>query len=90
MKGLLSLNWTNIKSALVYGVLMVAVTFSLVALALVIGHGSIFGVDWRNVVDKGAIAALGVIVTMVSLLKNFLTDNEGKFLGMVEVIPDKK
>jgi hypothetical protein len=89
MNGYLTLNWANIKSAFVYGVLTSLATFLLVISQGILEHGSIFNVDWTGLVDKGAIAVLGVFVTIVSILKNLLTDAQGKFLGMVTVIPDK-
>ncbi len=89
MNGFLTLNWENVKSAVVYGVLMVFVTFFLAAAGIVLEHGSIYGVDWANAFDRGVISALGVIVSLVSLLKNLLTNDQGKFLGVIEVVPDK-
>lgn len=90
MNGYLTLNWANIKSAFVYGVLTSLTTFSLVVAQGIIDHGSIFSVDWTGLVDKGAIAVLGIFVTVISIFKNLLTDAQGKFLGLFTVIPDKK
>lgn len=89
MNGYLTLTWSNIKSALVYGVLTSLTTFLLVVAQGVIDHGSIFGVNWLDLVDKAAIAVLGIFVAVVSILKNLLTNAQGKFLGMFTVIPDK-
>ncbi len=88
--GYLTLSWTNIKSALVYGVLSTLVTFLLVVGISILAHGSIYGLDWPNILDKGAMAVIGVLVSLVSLLKNLLTDDKGKFLGLVQVIPPTK
>lgn len=90
MNGYLTLSWTNVKSALVYGFLSTFVTFSLVVGSSILAHGSIYGLDWHNIIDKGAIAVIGVLVSLVSILKNLLTNDQGKFLGMVQVIPPTK
>lgn len=89
MNGYLTLTWSNVKSALVYGVLTSLTTFLLVVAQGILDHGSIFDVDWTSLVDQGAIAVLGVFVTIVSILKNLLTNAQGQFLGMFTVIPDK-
>lgn len=89
MNGLFTLTWSNIKSAVVYGVLTSVVTFLAVFIAGIVSHGSIYGVDWANLLDKSIIATLGVWVAMISILKNLLTTSQGKFLGFLDVIPDK-
>lgn len=89
MNGFLTLTWSNLKSAFVYGVLTSTVTFVLVVGTLILSHGSIYGIDWANVIDKAAIAVIGILVAFVSVLKNLLTDSQGKFLGAFTVIPDK-
>lgn len=89
MKGLFNLNSSNVKSAIVYGLLTLGVTFLLSAAESVMKAGSIWGVNWHNVVNDGAMAVLPVFVTCISVLKNILTTTDGKFLGMVTVIPDK-
>lgn len=79
--GIFKLDWANIKSALVYGLL-----WALLAMAIDIEKaGSIFNIDWKMIVDGGAIA---FIAAVVSLLKNLLTTNQGNFLGVVKVIPE--
>jgi hypothetical protein len=89
MKGLFNLNWTNIKSAVVYGLLAMALVFILSLAESILKAGSIFGLDWKALLDKGVIVALGTFVTTVSLIKNFLTTEKGEFLGVTTVIPDK-
>lgn len=89
MNGLLTLSWSNVKSAIVYGFLTSFVTFAAVFLAGIVSHGSIFGVDWYHLLDTSTIATLGVWIAMISLLKNLLTDAQGRFIGITEVIPDK-
>jgi len=66
------ISWINVKSALVYGLLAV--------LMAIIANKSIFGLDWRVLVDT---AVMGVLVSFV---KNFLTTNDGNFVGVVKVI----
>lgn len=90
MKGLFNLNWTNIKSAAIYGLLSMFLAFVLSIVESILKAQSIFGLDWHVIVNQGVIAALGIFVTTVSLVKNFLTTDKGNFLGIAEVIPDKK
>lgn len=66
------ISWINVKSALVYGLLAV--------LMAIIANKSIFGLDWRILVDT---AVMGVLTSFV---KNFLTTNDGNFVGVVKVI----
>lgn len=89
MNGFLTLTKSNIQSAVIYGILTAAVTFVLNVGNAVIDHGSIYGIDWKTVLDQGAVAVIGVFVTLISLLKNLLTNAQGKFLGLWDVIPDK-
>lgn len=78
-----TLNKENIKSALVYGVL--------VGLLAVFGYiyklGDVFKIDWKVLVNVGSSAFIGFTI---SLIKNFLTTNSGKFLGVINVIPNKE
>lgn len=90
MKGFLNLNWANIKSALVYGFMTLAVVFALSVVQSIQAAGTIFGLDWKEIVDKGVVGTMPVLVIAISLLKNILTTDKGKFLGAVTVIPDKE
>jgi hypothetical protein len=87
--GLFTLTWSNVKSALIYGLLAVVVTFLLVVCQMILDAGSIYGLDWLAILDKGALAVIGVFVSFLSIVKNLLTTADGKFLGFLEVIPDK-
>lgn len=89
MNGFFTLTWSNIKSAVVYGLLSIVLTFMLVVGQSLLDAGTIYGLDWAAILDKGVISVVGVLVTLVSLIKNMLTNAQGKFLGVVEVIPDK-
>ena len=74
----LMLSKENLKSALVYAFLL----GSLAMFIYVQDLGSIFLIDWKVLVNTGAMALIGAII---SLIKNLLTTNEGKFLGAVKV-----
>lgn len=74
--GIFKLSLTNIYSAIVYGVVAV--------LLVIVSKGTIFGLDWKVLVDVGV---LGVIS---SLIKNLLTTDSGKFVNLVKVIPEVK
>ncbi len=89
MNGLFTLTWSNVKSAVIYGLMTMIVTFIYVTGSSILSHGSIYGLDWADIVNKGAIATLGILVSFTSIIKNLLTDSKGNFLGVLEVIPDK-
>ncbi len=75
---LMTLNWTEIKSALVYAVL----TALAAMLVHVIGVGDIFALSVKPIVNIGV---LSFAVGMLSLIKNLLTTDKGKFVGVVQV-----
>lgn len=85
-----TLSWSNVKSAIVYGLLTLVAVFLFSVAQSVLDVGSIFGLDWKHIVDTAVIATIPSVVTVLSLLKNFLTTNKGKFLGVATVIPDKE
>lgn len=89
MNGLFTLTKANVKSALVYGLLTLGISFALAFAQGVLQAGSIFGLDWKAIVDSSVIATIPVLITLISLAKNLLTDSQGKFLGATTVIPDK-
>lgn len=89
MNGFLTLTWSNIKSALVYGIITLGAIFLLSVLQSILNAGSIFGLDWKQIVDSAVIATIPALIIVVSLAKNLATDSKGKFLGAVEVIPGK-
>jgi ABC-type glycerol-3-phosphate transport system permease component len=89
LNGLFTLTWANVKSALIYGALALITTFLLSLLQSVLNAGSIFGLDWKSIIDSAAIATIPVLITFISLGKNLLTTSQGNFLGVTEVIPDK-
>lgn len=88
MNGLFTLTWSNVKSALVYGALVLLASFGLAVAQDVLQAGSIFGLNWMHIVDSAVIATLPIGIAGLSLLKNLLTDAQGKFLGTTKVIPD--
>lgn len=89
LNGLFTLTKANVKSAVVYGILSLGATFLLSFLQGVLDAHSIFGLDWKSIIDSAAIATIPVLITFVSLGKNLLTTSQGNFLGVTEVIPDK-
>jgi hypothetical protein len=70
--------WSNIKSALVSGV----ITGVLAIAGYIIGLGDVFAIDIHSLVNVGALA---VLTTVVSLVKSWLTTDAGKFVGAVEI-----
>ncbi len=74
--GLLTLDLANVKSAAVSMVLV-----SLGALLLyIVGLGSIFDFNWHIAINAVIMAGAG------SLIKNFFTTNDGKFLGITQTV----
>lgn len=88
--GLFKLNWVNVKSAIVYGLVSMAFAAIVTFGEAIKAHGSIFGLDWHNIIDTTAMAVLGAFVTLTSVIKNLLTTEKGNFLGAVKVIPEQK
>lgn len=77
------LNIANVMSSLVYGLL-----WGLLAVFAEISKaGSILNLEWKNLLDVFAMAFIAIVIV---LLKNLLTNDEGKFLGLTKVIPDNK
>ena len=76
--GILKLDWLNVKSSLVYGFLWAI----LVMMVRVVEAGSFFLVNWKDLVDAGGMAFFAVIIV---LIKNLLTTDTGKFVGVVQV-----
>lgn len=89
MNGFGTLTWSNVKSAIIYGLLTCLMTALYIVGSTILAHGSIYGVDWTDLLDKTAIAVIGVLVSITSILKNLLTNSKGEFLGLITVIPDK-
>lgn len=72
LNGLLQLSWINIKSALIYGAIAVCL--------YIISKGTVFGLDWKILVD------VGVMAILTSFTKNFFTTDAGDFAGVVKVV----
>jgi len=87
--GIFKLDWVNVKSAIAYGLVTMVLVFILSVVEGVIKHGSIFGVDWKIIIDSGVIASFSVLSVVVSIVKNLFTTDKGNFLGVATVIPDK-
>lgn len=69
----------NIIGAIVSGVLMAILTMGYYILSV----GSIFKVDFAHLLDIGT---LSLITSIVSIVKNFLSTPDGKFLGTIKVV----
>jgi len=79
MNGILELNWINIKSALIYGLLM-----AIFAMLVQIKQAEeLTKVDWGMIVSSGVMA---LVTATISVIKNILTTDKGNFLGVVKVI----
>lgn len=64
---------------------MYAILMALVSMGIyVIGVGDIFAIDTHILINSGVLA---FVTGVVSLIKNLLTDNSGKFLGLTQVTP---
>lgn len=70
-----TLNWLDVKNALVFGVL----TALVVVILEIINAKTIFGLDWKTLANDGVIALLGVFV---SFLKDLLTNSKGVIAGV--------
>jgi hypothetical protein len=66
---------TNIKSALVSGVIMAILAIA----GYVLGVGDVYSLDHKMIVNTGVMALLTAIV---SYIKSSATDDAGKFLGI--------
>lgn len=73
-----TLNWTNIKGAIVSAV----ITAVLAIAGYIIGVGDIFSIDVHALVNVGA---LSVLTALVSVIKSLLTTQSGDFAGVVKV-----
>lgn len=78
MNGIGKLSWVNIKSGLIYGVLWAILAMGIYTVEV----GDVFALNIKNLINAGAFGFLGIVV---SLLKNILTTNDGKFAGAVKV-----
>ena len=70
-----TLNWLDIKKALVYGV----ITAIVVVIIEILNAHTIFGLNWKTLANDGVIALLGVFV---SALQSFLTNSNGVIAGI--------
>lgn len=78
MNNLFTINWVNVKSALVSVVLAVI----LATAGYVIGLGDVFKIETHALVNVAVMAGL---VGIVSLIKSYLTDSNGKFVGTTQI-----
>lgn len=73
-----SINWTNIKSAFI----SIVLTAVLAIAVYIVGVGDIFTLDAHKMANIGA---LSVLTGLISLIKSFLTTDNGRFLGLTKV-----
>lgn len=83
MDNIFTINWTNIKSALV----SVILTTFIAAAGYIISLGDVFLINVHTLIN---IVALGVLTGAVSLAKSFLTTSKGSFLGAVQIATPTK
>jgi hypothetical protein len=71
----MTLNLTSLQSALVSTVLMAILAVA----AYIIALGNIFAIDWKVMLNLGA---LSLLTGLVSLIKNYLTTPQGTVAGV--------
>lgn len=76
--GIFQINKEGVKSALVSVGLMAVLGVA----GYIIGLGDVFAIDLKALVNVGVMALL---TGVVSLIKNFLTSDSGKFAGLTKV-----
>lgn len=76
--GLFKFSWADFKSALIYGALWGGLTVAIKITEI----GSIFDLNWKELIDIFAMTGLAIAITLV---KNLLTTKDGNFLGAVRV-----
>lgn len=78
--GIFKLDWVNVKSAVIYGLVVgLGLMF-----AYAISIGDIWALDWHILVNTFVLGFLG------SVVKNLFTTNKGNFVGLIKVIPEIK
>ena len=77
-----TINKTNIVNALV----TVVLTGVLAVAVYIVGLGDIFKIDSHTLINIGVLSILNGVI---SLIKNFLTTEKGKFLGVAKVTTSK-
>lgn len=75
MSKFFTVKWVDVKDALAVGV----ITFLFVIIVEIIAAKTIFGLDWKTLLNDGVIAGLGVIG---SFLKSLLTTSSGTLAGV--------
>lgn len=75
MSKLWTINWLDVKNALIFGILTAIITI----LLEIISAKTIFGLPWKTLINDGVVALLTVFV---SLVKSLLTTSEGVIAGV--------
>ena len=72
----------NVTTEDLKGALVSASFMAVIAILIYIQDlGSIWLIEWKDLAD---VAIMSLIVYFISISKNFLTTEEGKFLGIVQ------
>lgn len=85
--GIGKLDFTNVKSAIAYGLVTAFLVVLETAIESLITSGNLFAINWKELANTSILSGL---VVVVSLIKNLLTTSAGNFLGLMKVIPEIK
>lgn len=72
--GIGKLSWVNVKSAVIYGLVLGLGAMFAYGLSI----GDFWALNWHVLLNTGGFALIG------SILKNLLTTNSGNFIGLVK------
>ena len=78
MSGFLKLNLKDLLNALMLG-LLVAILSVLIYIKT---QGTIFGLDWKTILDIGIIS---LIASVADIVKSLLTTKSGNLVGLVKI-----
>jgi ABC-type proline/glycine betaine transport system permease subunit len=77
MNGIFSVDMTGVKNALVITVVAAVVA----GLVYITGVGDVFSINFHSLVN---VVAMALFAGLISLGTHWLTDNNGKFLGVTQ------
>lgn len=78
MSKIFRVSWVDVLDALVFGLLTGLVVIG----TEMIAAKTIWGLDWRTLLNSGVIAFVGVITAFI---KTLLTTSTGKFAGVIKI-----
>lgn len=79
---LFNFNFIDLQRALSLGLCLAIV----IVISYIIKAGTIWGLNWMDILSSGIIGFLGVLG---SFLRTLLTTQDGNFIGLVQVMPQK-